>query len=152
MLWGNYLVLQLRKCWNNPSKPGRPGSTLQVVGGCLPSKPPASHWRPFTGEGAPHKGSPTPDQPVDDASSRGAEPPGRLNLLSETSIRRVAPAPGGGERSTTSPLGQDSLAYLLPDGLLYAFPPLPLIRLVLQLTLQEDHKILLIVSFWPGRR
>ncbi|XP_074544637.1 uncharacterized protein LOC141804210 [Halichoeres trimaculatus] len=52
---------------------------------------------------------------------------------------------------TTSPLGQDALAHPWPDGLLYAFPPMPLIRHVLQRVLQEGHRVLLIAPFWPGR-
>ena len=52
---------------------------------------------------------------------------------------------------TTSPLGQDALAHPWPEALLYAFPPLPLIRAVLQRVLQEGHTILLVAPFWPGR-
>ncbi|XP_028302770.1 LOW QUALITY PROTEIN: uncharacterized protein LOC114463422 [Gouania willdenowi] len=52
---------------------------------------------------------------------------------------------------TTSPLGQDALAHPWPDGLLYAFPPFPLIQLVLHRVLQEGHRILLVAPFWPGR-
>lgn len=38
-------------------------------------------------------GSPMPDQPMGDPSTERAEPAGRLNLPSKTSIRRLAPAP-----------------------------------------------------------
>ena len=51
----------------------------------------------------------------------------------------------------TSPLGQDALAHPWPEALLYAFPPLPLIRPVLQRVLQEGHTVLLVAPFWPGR-
>ena len=52
---------------------------------------------------------------------------------------------------TTSPLGQDALAHPWPEGLLYAFPPLPLILPVLQRVMNEGHTILLVAPFWPGR-
>ena len=52
---------------------------------------------------------------------------------------------------TTSPLGQDALAHPWPETLLYAFPPLPLIRAILQRVIQEGHTILLVAPFWPGR-
>lgn len=51
----------------------------------------------------------------------------------------------------TSPLGQDALAHAWPETLLYAFPPLPLIRPVLQRVLQGGHTVLLVAPLWPGR-
>ncbi|XP_074533298.1 uncharacterized protein LOC141796211 [Halichoeres trimaculatus] len=54
-------------------------------------------------------------------------------------------------RETTSPLGQDALAHPWPEGLLYAFPPLPMIWPTLQRVLQEDHMLLLVAPFWPAR-
>ena len=50
-----------------------------------------------SGRGAPYVGSPPPDQPSGDVSAGRAEQPGGLSLSSETSARRVAPPPGGGE-------------------------------------------------------
>ncbi|XP_036956139.1 uncharacterized protein LOC119020706 [Acanthopagrus latus] len=50
-----------------------------------------------------------------------------------------------------SPLGQDALAHDWPEGLLYAFPPMPLIPQILQRVLQQGHRLLLVAPFWPGR-
>ena len=50
-----------------------------------------------SGRRAPHVGSPPPDQPSGNVSTGRAKSSGRLPLPSETSIRRVAPPPGGGE-------------------------------------------------------
>ena len=51
----------------------------------------------------------------------------------------------------SSPLGQDALAHDWPEGLLYAFPPIPLIFPTLQRVLQQGHRLLLVAPFWPGR-
>ncbi|XP_062279213.1 uncharacterized protein LOC133984014 [Scomber scombrus] len=51
----------------------------------------------------------------------------------------------------TSPLGQDALAHDWPEGLLYAFPPIPLILQILQRVLQHGHRLLLVAPFWLGR-
>ncbi|XP_041817854.1 uncharacterized protein LOC121624267 [Chelmon rostratus] len=50
----------------------------------------------------------------------------------------------------TSTLGQDALAHEWPEGLLYAFPPVPLMA-TLQRVLQRGHRLLLVAPFWPGR-
>lgn len=53
---------------------------------------------------------------------------------------------------TTSPLGQDALAHDWPQGcLLYAFPPLPLLTLVLDRVAACNHRVLLVAPYWPGR-
>lgn len=54
-------------------------------------------------------------------------------------------------REAGSPLGQDALAHPWPKGLLYAFPPLPLIWPTIQRVLQEGHQLLLVAPFWPAR-
>ncbi|XP_076144523.1 uncharacterized protein LOC143127104 [Alosa pseudoharengus] len=50
-----------------------------------------------------------------------------------------------------APLGQDALSQDWPVGLLYAFPPLPLIPHVLHRVLTGRHRVLLIAPRWPGR-
>ena len=52
----------------------------------------------------------------------------------------------------TSPLGQDALAHAWPALLLYAFPPIPLIRVTLERVQQNGHRLLLVVPNWPGRQ
>ena len=49
------------------------------------------------------------------------------------------------------PLGLDALSAEWPDGLLYAFPPLPLIPQVLHRVRLGRYRILLIAPRWPGR-
>ena len=49
------------------------------------------------------------------------------------------------------PLGLDALSAEWPDGLLYAFPPLPLIPQVLHRGSWGCYRILLIAPRWPGR-
>ena len=56
-----------------------------------------------------------------------------------------------GRAEATSPLGQDALSHPWPEELLYAFPPLPLIRPILQRVAQEGHTVLLVAPSWPGR-
>ncbi|XP_072219103.1 uncharacterized protein [Leuresthes tenuis] len=51
----------------------------------------------------------------------------------------------------TSPLGQDALAHAWPPRLLYAFPPIPLIRVTLERVRQKGHRLLLVAPNWPGR-
>ncbi|XP_030293378.1 uncharacterized protein LOC115593839 [Sparus aurata] len=51
----------------------------------------------------------------------------------------------------TSPLGQDALAHAWPAHLLYAFPPIPLIRATLESVQRNDHRLLLVAPNWPGR-
>lgn len=51
----------------------------------------------------------------------------------------------------TGSLGQDALAHPWPRTLLYAFPPIPLIRPTLQRILLEGHQVLLVAPFWPAR-
>ncbi|XP_028302785.1 uncharacterized protein LOC114463411 [Gouania willdenowi] len=54
-------------------------------------------------------------------------------------------------REETSPLRQDALAHTWPDGLLYAFPPLPLIPKTLHRAQQGGLRLLLVAPCWPGR-
>ncbi|XP_074506781.1 uncharacterized protein LOC141776850 [Sebastes fasciatus] len=54
-------------------------------------------------------------------------------------------------RERTSPLGQDALAHTWPACLLYAFPPIPLIRVTLDRVQVGGHKLLLVAPNWPGR-
>lgn len=49
------------------------------------------------------------------------------------------------------PLGLDALSHEWPDGLLYAFPPLPLIPHVLNRVAQGCYTVLLIAPRWPAR-
>ena len=49
------------------------------------------------------------------------------------------------------PLGLDALSAEWPDGLLYAFPPLPLIPQVLHRVRLGCYRVLLIAPRWPGR-
>ena len=51
----------------------------------------------------------------------------------------------------SSPLGQDALAHPWPRGLLYAFPPLPLLTLTLHRIATDGHTVLLVAPYWPGR-
>ncbi|XP_068583377.1 LOW QUALITY PROTEIN: uncharacterized protein [Cebidichthys violaceus] len=51
----------------------------------------------------------------------------------------------------TSPLGQDALAHTWPEGLLYAFPPFPLILPTLLRVLHQGHRLLLVAPLWPAR-
>ncbi|XP_071400930.1 LOW QUALITY PROTEIN: uncharacterized protein [Centroberyx affinis] len=51
----------------------------------------------------------------------------------------------------SSPLGLDALSQEWPEGLLYAFPPLPLIPHVLNRITQGCYKVLLVAPRWPGR-
>jgi len=50
----------------------------------------------------------------------------------------------------TSPLGQDALAHAWPTRLLYAFSPIPLIRVTLERVRQKGHRLLLVALNWPG--
>ncbi|XP_056269652.1 uncharacterized protein LOC130193228 [Pseudoliparis swirei] len=54
-------------------------------------------------------------------------------------------------RERTSPLGQDALAHTWPGGLLYAFPPIPLILPTLLMVLQQGYSLLLVAPRWPAR-
>ena len=48
-------------------------------------------------------------------------------------------------------LGQDALVHNWPEVLLYSFPPIPLIDLILQRVLQQGHTLLLISPFYLGK-
>ena len=52
-------------------------------------------------------------------------------------------------RQPCSPLGLDAQEWL--EGLLYAFPPLPLVPHVLNRIAQGCYRILLVAPYWPGR-
>uniref|UniRef100_A0A2D4HVC6 Uncharacterized protein n=1 Tax=Micrurus lemniscatus lemniscatus TaxID=129467 RepID=A0A2D4HVC6_MICLE len=47
--------------------------------------------------------------------------------------------------------GVNALRCQWPKGLLYAFPPLPLILAVIRKTLQQKAEILLVAPYWPRR-
>ncbi|XP_030272829.1 uncharacterized protein LOC115581680 [Sparus aurata] len=49
------------------------------------------------------------------------------------------------------PLGLDALSHEWPDGLLYAFPPLPLVSQVLHRVTMGRYKVLLIAPRWPRK-
>ena len=49
------------------------------------------------------------------------------------------------------PLGLDALSREWPDGLLFAFPPLPLIPQVLHRVRLGRYRVLLVAPQWPGR-
>ena len=55
------------------------------------------------------------------------------------------------EQEQNSPMGQDALAHSWPDALLYAFPPIPLVRLLLTRTQEDGHRVLLVAPRWPSR-
>ncbi|XP_074492936.1 uncharacterized protein LOC141768506 [Sebastes fasciatus] len=54
-------------------------------------------------------------------------------------------------RPPGGPLGLDALSHEWPKGLLYAFPPLPLIPHVLDRINRGHYKVLLVAPRWPGR-
>ncbi|XP_028297420.1 LOW QUALITY PROTEIN: uncharacterized protein LOC114459327 [Gouania willdenowi] len=54
-------------------------------------------------------------------------------------------------KEETSPIGRDALAHTWPDGLLYAFPPLPLTPATLHRAQQGGLRLLLVAPCWPGR-
>ena len=49
------------------------------------------------------------------------------------------------------PLGLDALSHEWPEGLLYGFPPLPLIPHVLNRVAQGRYKVLFVAPRWPAR-
>lgn len=148
-----------------PKGQGCPDTVRQHID-CVSYQPPG--WDQVCtaiggGKGPPRVGGPPLAQPSSHVFAGTAEPPGRLPVPSRTSTGGMASPPrgvqhhleplrqSGGGPKMTSPLGQDTLAHPWPDSLLYAFPPLPLIWLVLHRVLQESHRILLVAPFWPGR-
>ncbi|XP_074466705.1 uncharacterized protein LOC141752572 [Sebastes fasciatus] len=54
-------------------------------------------------------------------------------------------------RPPGGPLGLDALSHEWPKGLLYAFPPLPLIPHVLDRINRGHYKVLLVAPRWPGK-
>lgn len=94
---------------------------------CLPHKPPRGNQI----------------QPVITGGT-GAPPMG----LSPQNCRPTAPF---GSPELSSPLGQDALVHAWPDSLLFAFPPSPLVKMVLHRILQGSHRILLVDLNWQGR-
>ncbi|XP_061590737.1 uncharacterized protein LOC133456285 [Cololabis saira] len=52
---------------------------------------------------------------------------------------------------TSAPLGMDALANTWPRGLLYAFPPIPLVMPTLHRVRLSGHRVLLVAPKWPSR-
>lgn len=103
-----------------------------------------------------------------DLLSRCCPPPGEWRLHPEvvTSLWArfgVAQADLFASRATThcqmwfslsypcGPLGFDALSHEWPEGLLFAFPPIPLIPLVLNRISLGSHRVLLVAPRWPAR-
>jgi len=130
----------------------------------------------LTSPGSSDVGSPSPDTPTGNVSTRGAEPGCRLPLSLQTSTRGVATSSKGGAqhmgsrwqgrggslflgdvncplwfslKEKTSPLGRNALDHTWPEGLLYAFPPLTLILPTLLSVLVERFDRATGFSWWP---
>ncbi len=109
-------------------------------------------------EEADNVGQRKPPVVVHDACSRNNEQGSGFAIQREPAVRGVAEIRSSCRRSLRislavddAPLGVDTLAHEWPDALLYAFPSLSLIELILRRVRECGHTMILIAPYWPGR-